>query len=454
MQVEVSLRELDSKLLLATLAAAKGHQVIVSDLSEINRGLKRKLLMPGIFHTKSLTPNDKKLALHKEMINKGFVITSIDEEAGLSDQGYDEMARERYSNESIEQSSAVFGWGQEDTETLQKTYSKHSSKIYKTGSPRVDLWTSLFSEYWGVPKAKPLRPFLLVPSNMLFSNKITFHENIKMHRILGYFDRDPKKFAWLFKKNAEDGLMTLAFIEAIKYLAKNNQKFDIVLRPHPAENIDAWKIYLENISNVHVLQEGPITAWVNNCFAIMHNGCTTALEAAFSGKPVITYMPFKQEYSKQLANQIGYIVKSRDELLQKINTIFKNSQLSKIEKLNEELPKLISNKVYYDKKELAAEKIIKVWENFNSDKLSQKSNWTKFELILRALEFKDNIWRILQKISPNKFRSYKDNKKFPPLDKTYIYKQIIKIKNILGIKEDLEYKLLSKRALLIRRKNK
>ena len=60
--VEVAARELDSKLLLAVLAASKGHQVIL--INEIIDGLKMKVLAPGIYHTKSLNPiGDKKFVL-------------------------------------------------------------------------------------------------------------------------------------------------------------------------------------------------------------------------------------------------------------------------------------------------------------------------------------------------------------------------------------------------------
>ena len=55
--VELALRELDSKLLLAVLAAAKGHQVIVSEQNIIKNALKKGFLEPGIFHSKSLTFN-------------------------------------------------------------------------------------------------------------------------------------------------------------------------------------------------------------------------------------------------------------------------------------------------------------------------------------------------------------------------------------------------------------
>ena len=69
--LEIDTRELDSKILLAVLAADRGHQVIVSDLSGIERGFRTKFLSPGIFHTKSLTPGKRKLEYHQKIIDKG-----------------------------------------------------------------------------------------------------------------------------------------------------------------------------------------------------------------------------------------------------------------------------------------------------------------------------------------------------------------------------------------------
>ena len=140
LHVEISVRELDSKLLLATLAAARGHQVIVSDMESILKGIDKKVLTPGIFHTKSITPSGKKIARHESLIEKGFKITSIDEEAGLDNDGYEEFSESRYSDQTVQQASAVFGWGEEDVESLKKNYKKYESKFHKTGSPRADLW--------------------------------------------------------------------------------------------------------------------------------------------------------------------------------------------------------------------------------------------------------------------------------------------------------------------------
>ena len=81
--LEVTARELDYKLLLAVLASSRGHEVIISDQESIIKGLQRKLLFPGIFHTKSLTPGKSKIIKHSKIIKTGCKITSIDEEGGL-----------------------------------------------------------------------------------------------------------------------------------------------------------------------------------------------------------------------------------------------------------------------------------------------------------------------------------------------------------------------------------
>ena len=449
---EIVARELDSKLLLATLAAARGHHVIISDLEAIEKGLGRGALAPGIFHTKSLTPGDIKIDRHQIMIDNGSIVTSIDEEGCLDTHGYDKFAKIRYSDKSIEQSSAVFGWGVEDVEALKRIYPKHSSKIHKTGSPRADLWKSFFSGYWDTPKGVPERPYLLIPSKISYANNMKpFHEIIKTNKLGGYLERDPDKIKYMFGSIAENYRKMAAFIEAIKYLAKHNNGYDIVLRPHPVENLQAWKIHLEDISNVHVIREGSLTPWINNAFAVMHNSCTSALEATISKKPVITYNPFHLEYSPELPNELGHSVKSLKELCSKVNTIFDNREIGDQKDVVKEISKTVSKKIYFDNNELAAEKIVKVWESLANDNLSQSSNWLKFQLFLKVMKFRGMAGTVLRLFSQGKLRPKKDNYKFPSLEKDNICKRVSALQDILGIDERLECKLLSERTILIKK---
>lgn len=168
--IENIIRELDGKLLTGVLAASKGHEVIISDLESIKIGIERGILEPGIFHTKSLTPQEKKISYIKEIKKKGNLVTSLDEEGGLIRDNYLDFLKWRYSETTVKDVSAVFCYGADDTNTLKNYFKKYEFKIHKTGSPRTDLWQNYFHKYWEIPKKFSKKPFLLVVSNMSFAN--------------------------------------------------------------------------------------------------------------------------------------------------------------------------------------------------------------------------------------------------------------------------------------------
>tara|TARA_A100000164_G_C21941261_1_gene790838 strand:- start:1601 stop:2974 length:1374 start_codon:yes stop_codon:yes gene_type:complete len=452
LHVEISSRELDSKLLLATLAASRGHDIIVSDLIGILKGIDNNLLAPGIFHTKSLTPGEDKIERHKKLIDKGYMITSIDEEGNLNEHGYQLFARQRYSNKTIEQASAIFGWGSEDIDTLKEIYSNHSKKIFKTGSPRADLWKSSFSNYWKAPSNLPKKPFLLIASNLGYANNIrSFKEYIKFEKKIGRFERDPNLLRKRFGETAEDFNKFFYFIEAIKYLSKNANDYDIVLRPHPSEDIETWKIFLSDIKNVHIIREGPINAWLNKSFAVMHNSCTTALEATVSKKPLITYIPFEQNYASNLANELGYVVKTLEELSNKVKLIFDTTKLNNQEKVKGSLPEILSKKIFIDEDELAAKKIIRIWENIAADKYTKISDIKKFKWLIKFDNYKQIIKSMIKILIRHNSNSNNENYKFYPLEQNDMQERIERIQNILGIKEKISCKLLSNRTLHVKR---
>ena len=453
LHTEIAARELDSKILLAVLAAARGHQVIISDVEAIEKGICRGILSPGIFHTKSLSPGKIKISRHQEVIDNGSLVTSIDEESCLDTRGYDKFARIRYSEKSIDQSSAVFGWGPEDAEALKRIYPKQSSKIHMTGSPRADLWKPFFSAYWETPRGISKRPFLLVSSKISYANNMKpFHEIIKTNKIGGYFERDPDRLKYMLGAVSENYRKMGAFIEAIKYLAKNSNGYDIVLRPHPVENIETWRVLLEDIPNVYVIREGSINPWIKNAFALMHNSCTSAIEATIFKKPVITYIPFEQKYTTELPNELGYCVKSPDELSKKVNNIFDSIESRNQNKIDDPLPEVIKQKIYFDKNELAALKIIKVWESLVNDSFPQTPlNWKKFHLFLKLMKFRGLIGKFLRSLQFGKSGNFKINHKFPKLNKNDIQKRFNNLLKILKINQKLECKILSDRTILIKR---
>lgn len=454
LHVEISVRELDSKLLLGTLAASKGHQVIISDLIGILRGVKSKTLAPGIFHTKSLTPSRDKTARHKLLIDKGFGITSIDEEGALNDHGYDSFAKARYSEDMIGQTQAVFGWGTEDTETLKKYYPNYAHKIYKTGSPRADLWGKTFSDYWNVPSTLPNKPFLLISCNVGYANNVrTFGEIIQMENDRGRLKRVSEYLETQIGRTYEDYKKIIEYIKAIKYLSKNNDDYDIVLRPHPAEDVKTWKIMLQDIPNVHVIRDGPINVWIKNAFAVMHNSCTSALEATIQKKPLVTYVPYEQKYNPTLANELGHQVSTQEELKKKINEIYNSSKLRSEREEDDLLPSIITKKIFIDNK-LSVERIIDIWEKTSEGNFSNDSNIKKYKYLLNYDKYKKKFKNLIKKFFLIKSISKNIEPKFQVLNKDDISERVKKFQQILNINEKLECEVLSEKTILIKRLKK
>lgn len=453
LNVEISVRELDSKLLLGVLAAARGHEVLISDMSGIDRGFRSQLLSPGIFHTKCITPLSEKIDFHQALIDRNYVITSIDEEAGLDTYGYEQYSKIRYSDKSINQSSAVFTWGDDDTNGLKKSYPRHIKKIYKTGSARVDLWRSFFSKYWSIPQKTVKKPFVLVSSNMGRANYIKpFYELIKFNKAAGYYRNDPDLLRNHFGAISEDYLKTYSFIEALTYLANNTKSnFDIVFRPHPTESIESWKVYLENIPNVHIIKDGPISSWINSSFAVIHSGCTSAIEATISKKPVISYVPFKMNCTSTLTNELGHRVEKKEQLVNIVNNLFNNLEFLSKKKIKKNSPELLLKKIYLDESEFASHKIIKIWEKFDNYKLSKPSKWKLFQYYLKFADLKQAIGLFLRSLFPYAFRHFREDYKFSPLNGNEIFHKVNKLIRILKIDKKLECKILCKRAILIRK---
>ena len=450
--VEISARELDAKLLLAVFAASEGHQVLISDLDSLILGIEKKLLPPGIFHTKSLTPTIEKIKRHQMLIDRGFLITSMDEEGALDIETYEQFSKTRYSDTTIKQSSAVFTWGDNDTEALNRHYTKDASKIFKTGSPRVDIWKPIFSDYWSYNKKIPSKPFLLISSNMGYGNNyFSFYELVKKRHAMGYYEREPEYFYRHFERISEQYLTTLNFIKAIRHLSEHNNGYDIILRPHPTENIDAWKLYLKGLPNVHVIREDSISFWINKAFAVMHNGCTTAIETTISEKPLLSYVPFKQKYTNNLPNKLGYLVETKEELTKKVNEIFNNSNDSSKE-TNNTKQNIISKKIYIDTSELSAIKIVKIWNKIDNGNLSKKLNLNYFKLLLRIIKSKKKIKTLIKNLVLFKSSSnnYVDHK-FGSLNINDIEIKINNIKKILKIDTNINFQIISDRTIIIKK---
>lgn len=128
----------------------------------------------------------------------------------------------------------------------------------------------------------------------------------------------------------------------------------------------------------------------------------------------------------------------------------KNYKLKKKTVNNKTITKLISKKIYLDKNAFASDKIVKVWEIINKKKSNLTTNWTNLFFLLKTIKVKNMFVDVVNKIFTGNLKS-KKNWKFTPIDKNDINERVDKIKHVLNLKQNIYCKIISERAILIKK---
>lgn len=440
--VEVSDRELDSKILLAVLSALRGYDVIIGD---VILAARLNLFPKSIFHTKNLSPSKKIVNRHRQLVNHGHIVTSLDEEGPGVEYGVTEGYLERFSEKTLDQTHAVFCWGIEEYEALLGRFPQHSSRIFLSGSPRVDLWQRRFSGYWKKAGNMPDVPFILISSNMgPGRNSPT---RFLSDPAKGVVYSRATKIAWLGVVS-QNFRMLVEFVRAIEHLAARLDQELIVVRPHPAESVDAWKNLLEGIPRVLVIREGSMSEWLDSAVAVIHNGSTTGIEATIAGQRLISYTPFEQDFLL-LPNDLGSRAYDLDQLVAYSRFAFEDH----VSELPNYVPardrEVIRRKVLQTDEELASTRIINVWEQ-----LGGTTSVSSFRLIvLRLLLTLKRIWYALAKVAVGSkigTQVVETDRKFPPVDRDEVIQKVKNLKEILALDSSPEIAFVGNKTIFFR----
>ena len=322
--IEIYNREFHSKLLIAMESASRGMKVYMGRVREY---LLRDFFAPGIVLHKSITPSSSRLKELEFYKKNNFIITSLDEEAGLVNINT-KYVKERFSNKSLELTDKVFTWGKVDYDNLTNKYKKHKKKFVKSGNPRVDFWRKDFEFFFKKKKFK-YNDYLLFSFNFALRSQKEFDEYLKFMKSSGYQKRGFTLSR--LKKIRRDSLRIFKkFFQLIKVLS-NKTNLKIIVRPHPIDKMRNYSL-LEKLKNVRVLKKGNISEWIHNAKIVIHSGCAGGLEASVRGKPTISYIPFKSTHGHQFSNKFSFKTKSLNKCLNIVEKITKKN--FKMKKLN------------------------------------------------------------------------------------------------------------------------
>jgi len=444
---EITKRELDSNLLLSVLAANQEHEVLVTNMTSLKFLNDKKILKPGVFHTKSLVHDEAKQKFHLSLKKNNMLITSLDEENGLVRKDLKIFAEQRFSNESLSVVDKVFCWGSHDFKYLRDKYPKYLSKFSLTGSPRVDMWQKKFLPYWTNNK-KINREEVLIAMNFALVNGFETTEKIyKKMKLSGYFERSKGTEQEFLKYIEESKKFFLEFIDIINFLSTEFSETKFVVRPHPREKISTWESNIKKNKNIRIDNSGNFNQVLSFSKLIIHSGSTTSFYAAVNKVPIISFVPITSDLSYgQIANELGKICKNKEEVKMEIENVFNNKSVID----NEKVEKIINFKIHFPKKLLSAESIVNIWEELDSKINSKKNNFIKIKILLFYLDIKTKIKQILFQIyKPNK-KKILDNK-FELLDYQTIKKKINLLCKILNIKDHIDIKIISEKCFLIKK---
>ena len=321
--IETKVRELYGKTLLASFSAVKGFNVVIGSKKDIS---SRSAFFPKgtIFNvglTKGLAKNSRRFKY------EGYKVAVIDEE-GLVTLNDDLYLRHRVTREALNVTDMFFCWGKKQASIVEREAKKTNCKIFIAGNPRFDMlkpeYKTIFNKDAEEIKKK-YEKFILVNTNFGHGNHFAGDDFLlDSFKEKGWMS-DPNDKTFFLQNIEWQKKMFREFQKMIPELSKNFKDHKIIVRPHPSENHDFWKKIAKDYPNVIVVHSGNVIPWLMATDVLVHNGCTTAVEAFVLGTKAVAYRPFiANEQETELPNKISTEVYDMKELINTVNKIINN----------------------------------------------------------------------------------------------------------------------------------
>jgi surface carbohydrate biosynthesis protein len=411
--IETINREIDFKLILSAKLANRKNKIWLGQHNFLN------LITPKIgegiyigknlFEKKSYEESGEKYHLIK---SNGFEVIYLHEEGAIfvgKEEDWKNVMNRQYKISFFNEKDRLCVWGNFQKEYDESRYP--SVPIITTGHPRFDLYKEDYK--WIYSKfSKSLiaqyKSYILINGN--YSNA---NHGLGLKRVFSpsgnYFVDDLKS---RIKKVDFVTYSTIQRAEIIKlthHLAVKFPEVNFVFRPHPSENHETYKIIFKGVKNIIVNHEGAVGPWILGAKAVIHDGCTTAIEAALSGVPVINYKPhYNPDLDIWLPNQMGVQLKSMEEVKDYLNKVFSGQEtgcrINNLEKVSSLFENFKSN---------AFENLIQVIKEVEKEKgqckVKEMSN-AQIKALYLKFELKRKLYALKNASSRNKLSYH--NRKF------------------------------------------
>lgn len=318
--IESASRELRSKALVAEYLVSQGCPVTIIT----NRMLHSASLRDGVVLLKSAA--NFELPKIKALKSYGNTLTVLDEE-GIFAVDEEVGTRSRYSQDTLDCMDCVFFNGDLEEDVLRSIFRVGRSIV--SGNPRFDR----------AKKRKEEGRYILISSRFGDANP-DFNMNIFEQLDKVQFTTDSTQrthFTNLLDYNKN---LFRQYSQMVVQLVSKFPEKKFVIRPHPSEKAEFWISLLANKPNAEVTKKNDIGFWLGSAIALVHNGCTTALDAHRLGVPRVSFCPItNKDFDAAVPNQISHIVDNFEDLSSFIEAPYSFSNPN----IDEELVRVLHN---------------------------------------------------------------------------------------------------------------
>jgi surface carbohydrate biosynthesis protein len=327
MTLQYVARELDFKILLATRLAEPGRTILVGHRRVVLRLIR--FFEGGLFIGKDIIKSYRTHELHnlQRVKKQGFDLVHLDEEGAVysgDEAHFARMLLFRLDPTVLSPTDWICTWGRFQEGVYRDKVPDRTAQVVATGHPRFDTLASPHNAFHQ-NEAAALRArfgdFFLVCTNFQRANHLDGPKRI--------FERpgrlfDPEEYGReRFLMEWSHAQRTLSrFVELVHAMHEKHPDRNIVVRPHPTENMDTYRAAFSGLDRVFVDRSLSVQPWLVACTAMLHNGCTTGIEGWLAQKPAINYRPEPSALaSKRLPAELSLNCDTEAECLKALDRV-------------------------------------------------------------------------------------------------------------------------------------
>jgi surface carbohydrate biosynthesis protein len=445
--VENQVRELDPKLLLACIAARRGFSSVIGSRRELDFQIAS--FPRGIYLSKSMTVRSVKM--FKILRKLGHEIVAWDEEALVHLPPEIYFSR-RLSPVSMGYLSHLFAWGQDNVDLWRKyPHLPAEIPIHISGNPRNDMMRPEMHGFFEDDIAQirnTCGDFILINTN--FNHINSFYPVQGLFLPVTNPDEEPE-----FGRSARG--MTRAFAEGfrdhkqgifedfkrlIPALERAFPDHTIVVRPHPTESHEVYHKIAARCERVRVTNEGNVIPWLMAAKAIIHNGCTTGVEAVVMNVPAISYRATVNDYYDfgfyELPNRVSLQCFDFEDLRTTLKKILSGKLITK------DGDSLIDHYLAARSGPMACERIVAVLEEIPAGRSRLSEPTLKDRMEGRFMATKRRLKKRFRSYLPNSHYGTKFHRhRYPGTTLVSIRERVLRIKQALEDSTELKVNRIS-----------